>query len=1280
MIASSTTSNAASSDNGSSSSQQTSTGASSSSLPPNSNSESGLPTPYTSPGTTTSSTRTSTSACVTASPLSPACPAANGTLYTPAGLCVGSEDTFVIFCGGTEAENEYVSDGLIRLDDVTTLEACVEQCSLDANCQGAAFDTTDNSCYQKNSAIVGTFKAKPTMIITVRAVKYPSGTFDQTATSISTFASTVFSSSSLGSVDSVSTSSRSSAISSQTPLTTTSSTLDTFSTAYTTSSQIGLSSSSGAQSSIGTSTSLTGLSSTIITLTGSASTSSDLASSISSAQSTSWASSISTMSVISSSSTTASGGLTDTTGASSTLSETPDSSSLEPSSITSSSGSTSVSSESSSTGNDESTSPSSSFSVGDDSATESSMFVTTSSSSYTSASDTSQTSPIETTSQGTSAQTTSDLITTSSATEYPTTTLEEASTSTVSTDLTQSDLVTTFSSASSPSSTTSIPTTESSSESYSISSVPASESNVSSSQSEISTSQSSTLTLVTSSLDESTSSSFEVTTSSSASSSLSASSSSAPEPPISETLSQSETQTSTSSTSLEQSSPSSTWTSTSSIPPVPSSSTIYSSSTSSATPRPSPLSCENESVFTSTNGREYTVYCHADTAGTGGGEFDTINFLSGDFDQCAAACDERGFPTCEAWVWAPPAEPGNFGGACFLKRLPQGPIPGSEGMVAGIIIDNQTPSPSPPVTLAPSTSSELSSETSSFLSESSTETTSTESFESSTEQTSSSESSTDPPTNEETSSTMSDVDTSTSSSSSFEESSTSSLEEPTTSSNSLTSSDSSSSTEISSTESSSSSEAQTTTTTTSFDETTTTTTTTTTSESSTTSSSTPSPTCMVEDQSVSTTVDDSQFIVLCNRDYVRSDLIGIDASQANDFESCLELCADQGTACAGIIYEITNDPSVQCRLQSRMQPLATSATGIASAVRVTGEGGTASRQQPVQNGGFDTNLDPWFSTTTDTGQRFAFHDNAARALFDLTSGPARLRARQAFRGDSLILEQDFPQPITGNLAYYLSFDLGFELIPPGQPGQVQCQIYAQNGLGDLYTNLVVYVANGVNKLYGSGTSSGSFPRILINVYCSGSADFYVIIDNFIFDIYPTTGGTTPETCNNNQQIIQNSNFNFGLDPWTFSQRTSTSAEFSFFGDRARVAFSALRGSSDDPVEVSQAISVPAGTRYTAYVDVYYTVPILGSCSFDLRNDMETLYFSGQIFENGWIPITTSGTFEIGATALVLRIDCFPGNSHVDFDNVYLYLNPGPDCPPPSNEGPAQNEPPIPPIR
>lgn len=128
----------------------------------------GTTSPYTFfPGSSASSIAPSpptTSTCVTAAPSGVSCPESNGTLYTPTGACVGSGDTFVIFC-----DTNFASTGLVRLENIQSEEVCIQLCSQDANCVAVAYDTSDNSCYEKSTVSTGSATADANLIFAIRA-------------------------------------------------------------------------------------------------------------------------------------------------------------------------------------------------------------------------------------------------------------------------------------------------------------------------------------------------------------------------------------------------------------------------------------------------------------------------------------------------------------------------------------------------------------------------------------------------------------------------------------------------------------------------------------------------------------------------------------------------------------------------------------------------------------------------------------------------------------------------------------------------------------------------------------------------------------------------------------------------------------------------------------------------------------------------------------------------------------------------------------------------------
>lgn len=81
---------------------------------------------------------------------------------------------------------EFTSGGLIRLEDVESEESCIELCSLDTSCVAVAFDTSDNSCYEKNAVVMGNATANPDLVFAIRAAVYYSPSESATWTSQAT--------------------------------------------------------------------------------------------------------------------------------------------------------------------------------------------------------------------------------------------------------------------------------------------------------------------------------------------------------------------------------------------------------------------------------------------------------------------------------------------------------------------------------------------------------------------------------------------------------------------------------------------------------------------------------------------------------------------------------------------------------------------------------------------------------------------------------------------------------------------------------------------------------------------------------------------------------------------------------------------------------------------------------------------------------------------------------------------------------------------------------------
>lgn len=97
----------------------------------------------------------STSSCIAATPSPIACPASNGTLYTPPGECVGV-NSYVIACD-TEASGYE----LASTSNIPGVPSCIQVCDADPSCVAIAYNTDTHECYEKSTVALGNLSVNP---------------------------------------------------------------------------------------------------------------------------------------------------------------------------------------------------------------------------------------------------------------------------------------------------------------------------------------------------------------------------------------------------------------------------------------------------------------------------------------------------------------------------------------------------------------------------------------------------------------------------------------------------------------------------------------------------------------------------------------------------------------------------------------------------------------------------------------------------------------------------------------------------------------------------------------------------------------------------------------------------------------------------------------------------------------------------------------------------------------------------------------------------------------
>lgn len=369
----------------------------------------------------------------------------------------------------------------------------------------------------------------------------------------------------------------------------------------------------------------------------------------------------------------------------------------------------------------------------------------------------------------------------------------------------------------------------------------------------------------------------------------------------------------------------------------------------------------------------------------------------------------------------------------------------------------------------------------------------------------------------------------------------------------------------------------------------------------------------------------------------------------------MEQCAGQGTECAGATF---GGPNQECYLYSKMLAADAPAYPIMAAVRTSNEEGVLNRREILVNGAFDGSLSPWTSGTGNAENQFSANGNAAIVVVP--------------PGDSNTLSQEIEQPAVGNAAYYFFMDVnvGASAPPPRRKRQAQnspvsCQIDVQNAIGDLFYRQILGVTTaGVNTVYGSGTiRQGGVLNLVVNVQCSGTVNSVIRLDNISFFVFQPTGGSDPN-CSSDTSILQNGGFDTAFPPWTTSQGSSTSAQFSVSGGQALVNYVANANTNDDLARIAQSATIPTDTSYLITADLFFTIGAGGSCDVGFGNEFEVLYPTGQITTSQALPIRYDGVSDIASSQFAITISCSgPNVSRVSIDNVALILNPGQSCSP-----------------
>lgn len=398
---------------------------------------------------------------------------------------------------------------------------------------------------------------------------------------------------------------------------------------------------------------------------------------------------------------------------------------------------------------------------------------------------------------------------------------------------------------------------------------------------------------------------------------------------------------------------------------------------------------------------------------------------------------------------------------------------------------------------------------------------------------------------------------------------------------------------------------------------------------------------MVTDGSPYTASDGSQFVYACNQDFPGNNL-GTNPVQANSLTACVELCASQGTSCAGSTYGNFNGNTPQCYIHSEMLSGGKS-VGVVGAVRLHGASGLAGPVNQLVNSGFTNTLAPWQSSNSSANTSFV-DTNGVAAL----SLPLSRETAQA--ADNAMLFQSFTSQAVG-LGWFFQATVSIN-IPTGSDDICYINVYGDSG--DTYYLSPYSSAPGLSEtVYGSGTLQDSVGALSVYAQCNGHGDATFAIDNVYFYTFGATQSTSGgSSCT--QQVLNNTGFDTQFAPWTTTQGDQNNT-FSITNGHALVSFPAGAVGGGTPAYITQSVSLAANTPFTLLATIYVTTSQDGECIATFGNSVDSMYYTG-VITDGQIQVNQNGTIDGDATSFYIGASCSGSTANsIAFDNIQLYL-------------------------
>ncbi|KAM3422397.1 hypothetical protein BST61_g2749 [Cercospora zeina] len=415
------------------------------------------------------------------------------------------------------------------------------------------------------------------------------------------------------------------------------------------------------------------------------------------------------------------------------------------------------------------------------------------------------------------------------------------------------------------------------------------------------------------------------------------------------------------------------------------------------------------------------------------------------------------------------------------------------------------------------------------------------------------------------------------------------------------------------------------------------------------------------DGTIYTARDGSNFIFTCREDISGFKMPGVAIAVANNFESCIDRCVNEGSKCLAARWLLGTR---MCELKSKAAPIRFfGGTTAWVAVRQTISTGTGSTGV-ITNGDFSNGLNSW----TPYGM-IGFCGNIP---WSATNGMASVFLPPCQNGLANYLRSTLT--LDAGVTFSMSAEISMTVHDTGN-GRVNCIALLDGlALSDPYLNLPL-PATGQTRTR-SIVAAGQIPPngaqpFSIGFNCdSGTRAVTIAFDNIKISTLASEAGSSPTELIPTQILINGDFSRATLDPWTAYPGLRTNQTVTLLDGVAIAQFSPMdnRISGLQQLGIYQTNLLPridAGQtgRLTGKVTIEYSGDLYVSCQVQCIAGSTLMYSSPTVRNTTTFEIDVRKTMEYDGTDFYAVMRCFASSPNVPatpravVDDFALTLNP-----------------------